>query len=286
MGEKTFSLKPFHADISSTMPYSPPEFNKLPEPVNTDKETLTKVPETKHRFIILTILLGTITIVALAVIAFLLISSNNSEEKETNTIPSASIPEISDFSILTDFTDPSKAIALFTVASTNTMGTVEYRLEDNITRVVGEGKVDTFDTKNEVPITLNDNTTQVKIFLRINDGTKTSPWVNKGEWDLNVASPSSTNKSTVNEAYFETDWATGVSSSVEALNEALEVAFNASPYDPENPASECYSGGYAEVASGEIISPVPDNFDGYNLYYLVQQSPGSNTYWLGFAWCV
>lgn len=271
------------ADILD-MPYQP---NDLPEPVKTGNvqqpQNLVEQNKKNKPLLVLTIIFSVVIAAVLAVMAIMLFSApqTTSLKPETPRLAQSSVPTITDFKAEKSTDSNLTYKTTFSVPEFESESVLEYKIENNKTRVLAEGVAKRGETITQT-VTIGKEDTSLRLIVRLNDGIATSPWIT--QTDAAVEGEPETKTSAVNEKFYTTPWALNEDATVEALNEALKIGLNAMPYDQDNPPAECYGAGDSTVQSGDIVAPTPAPLDGFQLYFITQQV-GSNSYQIVYAWC-
>lgn len=255
----------------------------------SDKTSMTeklenKPPSNKLLYIFLTVGGVVLAGILITLIVFFFTApkttNDTTPDNGTEKLAQETVPEVTDFTVTqTDGT----YVATFTVPNAeNTKTGVEYKIENNKTRILAEGKTKAGDAVEE-PITPSQNDTSITLSLRTTNGILNSDWVAQDTYELegSVQTPQFEG---LNEEYYQSSWALQEENSVEALNKAVEIAYDAQYYNPEEQVY-CAVGGDSEVKLGEIIPPTPETLD--DSYFLRFETTAINddTYHLYYYWC-
>lgn len=228
--------------------------------------------------------LAVLMLAGLTAIGVLFFNAPNTDGNEQKVLPNSLIPEITEFNVAQDVGNPLTAYADFKVGTIEEPYQLEYRLENDKTRVLAEKIILSEGLANE-SFTLGAGDKTVTLKVRVTDGTSYSKWVKFGSANVEVPE-SETEKATaedVNAEFFETPWALKTDKTQQALQDAIKVATSAELLDLDA-AFGCALTNYAIVQPGEIIAPQPENLDGMDLKF--------NTYEVGdgsqqvlYYWC-
>lgn len=248
-------------------------------PLNPDEQT-----SSSKTIAIVAASLGAVVIIALTVFAvFFFAAPETTPEtnEQSKTVDTSLVPVVKDFTVTQDKTKELEATYSFTVPSFENK-IVEYRVEDNQLNSLDSGStVKPGVVTNKV--LLKKNSTSVILNVRVVVGKKASTWVNMGSVPVKIVGTGDTGERPVNPDFYETPWALKEDVSVEALQEAFQVAFNAQAVQPSD-YDKCYIGNTAELLPGEIIRPRPELGSQYDLKTLISQ-PGSEKFVVDFVWC-
>lgn len=251
----------------------------LPSPVHEPKNNTKAI-------IIVAIVFSIITIIALATVAVLFLSApaiDNSGSKDDASISQEQVPLVTDFTVKQ--TEGSNATYSFTLDKIPDGYYLEYKVEDNMLKVLNDGVVRKPGFV-EDKVLLKSGTESVYLMLRVTDGNVYSRWVTAGSVPVTTEGSAKTERS-VSESFYSTGWAQKTDSSVEALADALHKAFNIKVFTDQyaQELQGCYWGNKAEVVAGEIIRPQPDLGDKeYKLKASVYQKDAT-IFEITYFWC-
>ncbi len=252
----------------------------LPSPVKEPKNNTKAI-------IIVSIVFSIVAIIALAVAAALFLSAPAIDDTDNTNdgadISKETVPPVTDFMI--EQTEGLEATYTFNVETIPDNYYLEYKVEDNLLRALDDGTVrEPGTTENKV--LLKSGSESVYLMLRATDGTNYSRWVTAGSATVETTNSEKTERA-VSEAFYTTSWAQKNDSSVEALADALNKAFNIEVFTNiyAEELQGCFWGNKAEIVAGEIVRPQPDLGDNeYTLKASVYQKDAT-IFEITYYWC-
>ena len=243
--------------------------NLLPSsPESEEEQPKTSKKSNKKIVVIVSSIFLSILLVVITVSAALLLAAPSIPD-DTSSSPSEGLTASLRDDITFDITQ-NETVANYIISTPEITNNIflEYRIENTDKRVLAEGTLSKNSKSYELTGTINLNPGENQLTLKTRESTPEQ----YGKWEvISKQTIFSTEEETssdleVNPAFFETRWANQEEITIEALSEAVEIAYGATPVEM---LYQCGTANYAQVEPGEVFSPKPKKVAGYKVAYQI-----------------
>lgn len=242
--------------------------NLLPASPEPEEEQILSKKSNKKIIVIVSSIFLTLLLVVVAVSAALLLSApsipDDNADKPSEGL-TASIKDDINFEVSQNETVADYVIVIPEI--TNNIF-LEYRIENNDKRVLAEGTLSKNSKSYEIKGSVNLSPGENQLTLKIRESTpeQYGKWEVISQQTIFSTEEEASSDFEVNPVFFETRWANKEEITVEALSEAVEIAYGATPVEM---LYQCGTANYAQVEPGEVFSPKPKKVAGYKVAYQI-----------------